>query len=137
MDTEPQRTVWSRIYGVSTWALIVYFGVMALVHVVLAVLFYVGVWDTGVGYFLDYDWPAWLIGLLDGLAAFLLWAGYRRRGESPWLGLFMTVAASIIMLGRALWFVIIPLAVALTIAGSIRTLKREDRPERIRIKRHP
>jgi hypothetical protein len=47
---------------------------MAVVHVFLTVLFYLGVWDTGVGYFLDYDWPAWLIAVLDGAAAFLLWA---------------------------------------------------------------
>jgi hypothetical protein len=100
--------------------LIGYFGLMAVVHVVLTVLFYLGVWDTGVGYFLGYDWPAWLIAVLDGAAAFLLWGGYRRGVDDPWLGVALTVAASLIMLGRALWFVIIPLLVLVTISGSIR-----------------
>jgi hypothetical protein len=93
---------------------------MAIIHVILTVLFYLGVWDTGVGYFLDYDWPAWLIALLYGAAALLLWSGFRRGVDSPWLGVVLTVAASLVMLGRALWFVIIPLLVVVTIAGSIR-----------------
>lgn len=119
LPSNSQRSIWSRVYGLSTWALIGYFGLMAVVHVFLTALFYLGVWDTGVGYFLDYDWPAWLIAVLDGGAALLLFNGYRRGGDRPWLGLLLTVAASLIMLGRALWFVIIPLLVVLTIAGSI------------------
>lgn len=93
---------------------------MAIVHLVLTVLFYLGIWDTGVGYFLDNDLPAWSITLLDGAAALLLWTGYRRGADSPWIGVVLTGAASLIMLGRALWFVIIPLLVVVTIAGSIR-----------------
>lgn len=122
MKPEPQRAVWSRTYAVSTWALIVYFGLMAVIHVVLSLSYLLGLWETGVGYFLDYDWPAWLIALLDGSAALLLWIGYRRGVRSPWLGLSLTLAASVIMIGRALWFVIIPLLVALTIVGSLRRL---------------
>lgn len=120
MNTTPQRSVWSRVFSISTWALIVYFALMAVAHVVLTILFYVGVWDTGVGYFLDYDWPAWLIALLDGLAAYLLWTGYRRGFASPRLGLILTLVASLLMVGRALWFVIVPVLVVLTIWGSIR-----------------
>lgn len=93
---------------------------MAVIHLVLAVLFYLGIWDTGVGFFLDYDWPAWLIALLDGSAALLLLLGYKRGVDSPWLGLLLTLVASSIMLGRALWFVVIPLLVVLTIFGSVR-----------------
>jgi hypothetical protein len=100
---------------------------MAVVHVVLTVLFYLGVWDTGVGYFLDYDWPAWLIALLDGSAAYLLWVGYRRGVSNPWLGLTLTVIASVIMVGRALWFVIIPIMVVLTISGSIGRVVQSQR----------
>ena len=119
MTTGSRRTFWSRVYAISTWTLIVYFGLNTVAHVVLTVLFYLGIWDTGVGYFLDYQWPAWLIALLDGSATYLLWTGYRRGTAYPWLGLILTVFASVIMVGRALWFVIIPVAVVLTILGSI------------------
>jgi hypothetical protein len=122
-----RRTFWSRVYAISTWALIVYFGGMAVIHVVLTVLFYLGVWDTGVGYFLDYEWPGWLIALLDGSAAYLLWVGYRRGGSSPWPGSILTVIASVIMMGRALWFVIIPVLVVLTISGSIGRVVQSQR----------
>jgi hypothetical protein len=100
---------------------------MALIHVVLSFLFYLGVWDTGVGYFLDFDWPAWLIALLDGTAAYFVWLGYRRRSISPLLGLLLTVAASAIMIGRALWFIVIPVLVVITMAGSIQRFARSRR----------
>ena len=116
------RTVWSRVYAISTWTLIGYFSLMAVVHLVLTVLFLFGIWDTGVGYVLDYVVPAWLITILDGVAAYLLWTAYRRGIENPWLGLGLTLIASAIMVGRALWFVIIPLMVVVTIAGSIRRI---------------
>jgi hypothetical protein len=122
MANSSQPTVWSRIYAISTWALIGYFLLMALIHVVLTVLFYLGIWDTGVGYVFDYDVPAWLIAALDGLAAYLLWLGYRRGADSPWLGLGLSLVASVIMVARALWFVIIPILVVLTISGSIRRI---------------
>jgi hypothetical protein len=122
MVHEMLRTVWSRVYAISTWTLIGYFSLMAVVHLVLTVLFLFGIWDTGVGYVLDYDVPAWLITILDGVAAYLLWTAYRRGIENPWLGLGLTLIASVIMVGRALWFVIIPLMVAVTIAGSIRRI---------------
>jgi len=127
VNPPPRRTVWSRVYAISTWTLIVYFGLMAVVHVVLTVLFYLGIWDTGIGYFLDYDWPAWLIALLDGSATYLLWVGYRRGVSSPWLGLILTVIASVMMVGRALWFVIIPVLVVLTISGSIGRVVQSQR----------
>lgn len=129
MVQETRRTVWSRVYAFSTWVLIGYFSLMAVVHLVITVLFYVGIWDTGVGYVLDFDVPAWLITILDGAAAYLLWLGYRRGTENPWLGLSLTLAASVIMIGRALWFVIIPLMVAVTIAGSIRRITATDTNE--------
>jgi hypothetical protein len=107
------------VYAISTWILIAYFALMAVIHLVLTVLFYLGIWDTGVGYVLDYDVPAWLITILDGSAAYLLWMGYRRGIDHAWLGLGLTLVASVIMVGRALWFVTIPVLVALTISGSI------------------
>lgn len=122
MVHETRGTFWSRVYAISTWTLIGYFLLMALVHLVLTVLFFLGIWDTGVGYILDFDVPAWLITVLDGAAAYLLWTAYRTGVDNPWLGLGLTLAASAIMLGRALWFVIIPLMVVVTIAGSIRRI---------------
>ena len=124
-----QPTVWPRVYAISTWTLIGYFSLMAVVHLVLTVLFYLGIWDTGVGYVLDFDVPAWLITILDGAAAYLLWFAYRRGIDNPWLGLSLTLVASVIMMGRALWFVIIPLMVLVTIAGSIRRITAKDSNE--------
>jgi len=113
------RTIWSRVYTISTWALIGFFTLMAVAHLVLTVLFYLGIWDTGVGYVLDYDVPAWLITILDTSAAYLLWMGYLRGTEKAWLGLSLTLAASVIMVARAWWFVLVPVLVVLTISGSI------------------
>lgn len=116
---DPKTPLWPRLYRAANWILIVYFGVMAIIHVVLAVSFWLGVWDTGVGYFLDFDLPAWVIALLDASAAFFLWMGYRKGMSNAWLGLALTVFASVIMIGRALWFVIIPVLVVIAVAGSI------------------
>jgi hypothetical protein len=99
---------------------------MAAVHLVLTVLFYLGIWDTGVGYVLDFDVPAWLITILDGAAAYMLWVAYRRGIDNPWLGLSLTLVASVIMIGRALWFVIVPLMVAVTIVGSILRIRGKN-----------
>ena len=106
-----RRSVWSRVYAFSTWALIVYFSLMAVAHLVLTVLFYLGVWDTGVGYVLDYDVPAGIITILDASAAYLLWLGYRRGATNAPLGLILTSIAAVIMLARALWFEILPILI--------------------------
>jgi hypothetical protein len=89
---------WSRIYAIATWTLIVVFAFFVVAHLVLTVLFYIGVGDTGVGYVLHSEWPAWLITIIDGVAAFVLWSGYRRASSSPWLGLVLTSVASVLML---------------------------------------
>ena len=122
------RPSWARIYAIATWTLIVLFSFFAAAHVVLTVLFYAGVWDTGVGYVLNYEWPAWLITLIDGAAAFLLWSGYRRGSSSPRLGLVLTSVAAVLMLARASWMVLVPIAVVLTIAGSISRIVTSSRP---------
>lgn len=127
-----RRNIWSKVYAVSTWALIGFFSLMAFVHLVLTVLFYLGFWDTGVGYVLDYDVPAWLITILDGSAAYLLWIGYRRGTDSPWLGMSFTVVASVIMVARASWFVIIPVLVVVAISGSIHRIAVSHRPDQNR-----
>ena len=129
MIQQTRRTVWSRVYAISTWALVGYFSLMTVAHFVLTVLFYLGIWDTSVGYLLDFDVPAWLITILDAAAAYLLWLGYRRGINEPWLGLSLTSVAAVIMIGRALWFVIIPLMVAVTIVGSILRIRANNSDE--------
>ncbi|HVR78794.1 MAG TPA: hypothetical protein VMS99_10415 [Acidimicrobiia bacterium] len=119
MVTTLRRSVWSRVYATATWTLIVLFVILAGAHLVLTVLFYLGVWEQGVGYVFDYEWPGWLITIIDALAAFLLWTGYRRGSDTPWLGLTLTSLASLIMLARASWMVFVPVSMVLTISGSI------------------
>jgi len=87
-----------------------------------------GAWDTGVGYVLDYEWPVWLITIIDGSAAFLLWSGYRRGSSAPLLGLTLTSVASVMMLARALWMVFVPVLVVLTISASIGRIVASRRP---------
>ena len=114
-----RRSVWSMVYGVSSWVLIGLFALLAVSHVVMTVLFYIGVVDQGFGYIYDFEWPSWLITVLDGLAAVMLWFAYRRAAEAPWLGLVLTHAASAIMWGRAEWMVFVPVLIVVTIAGSV------------------
>jgi hypothetical protein len=122
------RPSWAKIYAVATWTLIGLFTFFAIAHVVLTVLFFIGVWDTGVGYVLDYEWPAWLITLIDAVAALSLWSGYRRGSNRPWLGLTLTIVAATLMLARASWMVPVPVAVVLTITGSIGRIVMSRRP---------
>ena len=97
--TQRRRSVWSMVYGVSSWVLIGLFALLALIHVVMTVLFYVGVVDQGFGSMFDFQWPSWLITVLDGLAAVMLWFANRRGAEAPWLSLVLTLAASVIVCG--------------------------------------
>lgn len=113
------RPTWARTYAIATWFLVGLFTFFAAAHVVLTVLYLIGVWDTGVGYVLDFEWPAWLITLIDATAAATLWSGYRHGSSRPWVGLALTSFAAVLMLARALWMVFVPIAVALTTAGSI------------------
>lgn len=122
------RPSWARIYAIATWMLIGLFTFFAAAHLVLTVLYFIGAWGTGVGYVLNYEWPAWLITLIDGVAALLLWSGYRRGAGRPWLGLALTSVAAVLMLARASWMVPVPVALVLTIAGSIHRIVTSRRP---------
>lgn len=101
---------------------------MAAAHLVLTALFFIGVWDTGVGYVLDFEWPAWLITLIDATAAASLWSGYRRGSSRPWPGLMLSSVAAALMVARASWMVLVPIAVVLTIAGSTARVVTSKRP---------
>jgi len=113
---------WSSAYRLASWILIGLFTFLAGAHVVLTVLFYTGVHDTGVGYVLDWEWPAWIITIIDAAVAWLLWFAYRRGGDVPRMGLVATVLAAIMALARAFWMVLVPLLLVIVIAGSISRL---------------
>lgn len=110
---------WPRTYAIATWTLIVVFAFLTVAHVVLTVLYFAGVRDTGVGYVLSFEWPAWIITLLDAAAVGLLWSGYRASVMAPGRGLALTSVASVIMVARALRMVLVPVCVALTMVGAI------------------
>jgi len=110
---------WSRTYGVASWILIGLFAFLAAAHVVLTLLYYTGVHDTGVGYIFEWEWPAWLITVIDATVAWLLWFAYRRGTEKPIRGLIATIAAAIMALARAAWMVFVPVLLVVVIAGSL------------------
>lgn len=104
---------------------------MACAHVVLTVLFYTGVRDTGVGYVFDWEWPAWLITLMDASVAALFWFGYRRGTDRPVLGLTSTTVAAVTALARAAWMILVPILVAIAVAGSVsRVVRNRVEPAR-------
>ena len=110
---------WSRIYGVSTWILVGLFALLTVAHVVLTVLYYLGVHDQGFGYVFDWEWPAWLITLMDGSAAWMFWYAYRRCNKNRWLALAMTLLASTIAVSRAAWMIFVPALAVIVVVGSI------------------
>lgn len=109
----------SKVYRVASWILIGLFAFMAGAHVVVTVLFYTGVHDTGVGYVFDWAWPAWLIATIDGTVAWLLWLAYRRCANRSTLGLILTLGPLIMALSRAAWMVFVPILLTVIIAMSV------------------
>ena len=101
---------------------------MAGAHVVLTVLFYTGVRDTGVGYVLDWEWPAWLIiTIIDASVSALIWYAHRRGPDRPGVGLVATIVAAIMALARAAWMIFVPMLVVIALAGSVARLLRQQR----------
>lgn len=64
----------------------------------------------------------WLITIIDGAAAWLLWFAYRRCIDGATLGLVLTLGASIMALARAAWMVLVPILLLVIIAMSVRRL---------------
>ena len=120
--------MWSRLYAIATWVLIVLFGLLAFIHFVITGLYYLGMWDQGIGYFLSFEWPAWLITVVDATAAAMLWFGFRRADEALWRGFALTVGASVLMIGRAAWMVFVPVLIVITIGGSASRVVGARRP---------
>lgn|GEM_PF-6739053 len=117
--TKVMGPVWPTVYALATWTLIIYFVLLAAIHVVMTVLFYLGTLEQGFGYIFSFQQPAWLITLLDGSAAAMLWFGYRRGADTPWLGLVLMVAASVVIWGRADWTVWVPVLIVITLGGAV------------------
>lgn len=114
LEMTPPR--WSKTQRVASWILAGLFGFMAIAHVVLTVLFYTGVHDTGVGFFFDWEWPAWLIAVIDGAVAWLLWFAYKRGTDRATLALVATLVASILALARAAWMAFVPVLLVVLVA---------------------
>lgn len=121
---KPKVTWLSGIYGVSTWILVGLFAFLTTAHVVLAVLYYLDVHDTGVGYVFAWEWPVLLIVLIDGATAWSLWFAYRRCEDRPTLGLVLTSAAAIMAVARAAWMVFVPVLLIVVLAFSLQRFVR-------------
>lgn len=83
------------------------------------------------GYVFGWEWPGWLITIVDATVAWLLWFAYRRGTEKPSLGLVATIAAAIMALARAAWMVFVPVLLVVAIAGSVLRFMR-PRPAPVR-----
>ena len=118
--------VWSKLVRVAGWILIGLFGILGIAHVVLMALFYTGVQDQGYGYFLDYQWPGWLIVVLDVLVVLLVLFVRREGDRRPWPALGATILVAAIVVGRALWMVIPPALAAILVVDAARRVARRS-----------
>lgn len=101
---------------------------MAVAHLALTVLYFVGVWDTGVGFVLSWEWPAWSITAIDALAVWLLWSAKTSRGATPRRRLTQTVVAGVLVVARAAWFVPVPLAAFVLVLDAAIVAARPEQP---------
>jgi hypothetical protein len=108
--------------AVATWGLIGLFAVLAVAHVVLTVLFYIGVHDTGYGFFLEFEWPSWLITIIDAIVVLLVLIIRRERDAQPSIALGAGAAAAVLVVGRALWMVFAPVFAAVLVIDAIRRM---------------
>lgn len=76
------------------------------------------------GYIFGWEWPAWLITIIDATVAWLLWFAYRRCTEKPKLGLLLTIAAAIMALARAAWMFFVPILLVIAITGYVTRIVR-------------
>jgi hypothetical protein len=121
-------TVWLRLVAVATWGLIGIFTALTVAHVVLTVLFYVGVHETGHGFFLEYEWPSWLITIIDALVVLLVLVIRRERAAKPSVALWAGVVATALVVGRALWMVLAPAFAAVLVVDAIRRMAESRQP---------
>ena len=100
------------------------FALMGVVHVAMTGLFYVGVLERGVGWAFGTELPVWVITGMDLAAAVLMLGGYRISEHRPGIGLLLTVAASVLMLGRAAWMVFVPVVIVVVLVASVASVVR-------------
>lgn len=113
-------SVWNRMVAVSTWGLIGLFTVLTIAHVVLTVLFYSGVHDTDQGFFLEFEWPSWLITIIDATVVLLVLVIRRERDDRPGAALVAALVVGVLVVGRTLWMVVAPAFAATLILDAVR-----------------
>ncbi len=112
----------ARLFAVSSWGLIVLFGVLTVAHVVLTILFYTGVHDQGYGFFLDFEWPSWLITVIDGSVVLLVLFIRRERSAQPWVVLGAVILVTAIVVGRTIWMIFPLVFAGVLVVDAIRRL---------------
>lgn len=115
-----ERLASSRAFKVAIWTLIGLFAFLAVVHVVLTVLFWAGGIGQGYGFFLSFEWPAWVVTIADASVAWMLWKGYRIGRAQPGYGFVLILGTTPIVIGRTVWMVfpLVLLVIALIGAGA-------------------
>jgi hypothetical protein len=117
-----------RLFAVASWGLIALFAFLAVAHVVLTVLFYAGIHDQGSGFFLDFEWPSWLITVIDASVVLLVWLVRRDRTVRPIPVLGATILVATLVIGRTAWMVIAPIFAAILFFDAVRGVARNRLP---------
>lgn len=114
-----ERWASSRAFKVATWTLIGLFALLTVAHIVLTILFWFDI-GQGYGFFLSFEWPAWLITIADASVAWMLWKGYRIGRSQPGVGFALMAGTTPIVVGRTVWMVfpLVLLGIALIGAGA-------------------
>ena len=120
--------VWVRLIAVAAWGLIGLFTVLTVAHVVLTVLFYSGVHDTGYEFFLEYEWPSWLITIIDAAVVLLVLVIRREREAQASIALGAGIVVAALVVGRALWMVFAPAFAAILVIDGIQRMARHRTP---------
>lgn len=119
-EKRADRWASSRVFKVATWTLIALFALLAVAHLVLTILSWVFDIGQGYGFFLSFEWPAWLITIADASVAWMLWKGYQIGRSQPGLGFALMLGTTPIVVGRTVWMVfpLVLLGIALIGAGA-------------------
>ena len=112
----------------ATWGLIGVFTVLTVAHIVLTPLFYAGVHDTGHGFFLEYEWPSWLITIIDAAVVVRVLVILRERDARRAVALGAAVVVAALVVGRALWMVFAPAFAAILMVDAIRRIATNQNP---------
>ena len=118
-DRRAERWASSRAFKVATWTLIGLFVLLAAAHLVLTILFWVFDIGQGYGFFLSFEWPAWLITIADALVALMLRKGYRIGRSQPGVGFALMLGTAPIVVGRTIWMVFPLVLLGIALIGAV------------------